>query len=185
MNDTYTFTLRGIVPALKNERQFDNIKLTKATYNQKEVQELINRARINRPGPDVKQFIQEAKQRYIRVMKMNGWEVIRLPVEVAVFIELGVVYGTDLPKSDLDNACTTIQESLFTAPPRVKGAKLWTPGPVLEDDRQIGTNINSRIRFVNSDLTYSKVWITLRGTPEHMALIDQYKLNEMERAKGS
>lgn len=169
----YQFTIRNSivpglnnVPSLKNNREHNAVKLSKPTYSKDEVQKLINVSRGNRPNLDARNFVKAVRNRYSTIMQSNGWEIIRKPIEVAVFYDLGVYFTSDLPKSDMDNALTTLQEALFT-PDGV--------GPVIEDDNQIGFDLRRRTKTVNKDLTYSKIFVMIRWSNEHKQFLKEWE----------
>jgi len=166
-SDWIEITLREKIPALKNDRTYNNPKLTKTQYSKAEVQALINLSRVNRPAPVVEQFILKTKDRIRQYMATNGLNVIKKPLEVCVFLKLGVAYQGLLPSSDNDNAYSTVQETLFT---RIKEGMRGSIGPLLEDDNQVADMRCLRVKSVNSGLIFSKLYVTVIGTEAYTKL---------------
>lgn len=139
MTQIYKFLIPGECPALKNDRDPIVGKGGKFLGT--------------RPSQRVEKFIRMAKDKIARQLP-PGFEVIQSPTEVAVAISVGVYvagYPKTLPKSDLDNAATTLQECLFTA--RTKA------GPVLEDDRQVAEYIVRRFIISDREAAFSRIWV--------------------------
>jgi hypothetical protein len=168
-----TLTVREKIPALKNNRQFITPKLTKATYTKAEVLNLINLSRVNKPAPVVEQFILKTKDKLRAYMAQHGIDVIKQPQEVCVYLKLGVAYPASggLPSSDDDNAYSTVQESLFT---RIKEGMRGAVGPILEDDNQVADHRCKRVKAVNSDLIFSKLYVTLLDSEAYLKLLKEW-----------
>lgn len=160
MNWPIELIIRGEIPALKNNRQGFQYRQPKGkqAWSYKEVVALINQAQISRPSKEVENFIHRIKESIERQLP-EDFEVIKEPFEVFVMAEIGVYYKSDLPKSDLDNAWTTLQESMFTKQTQ-DAIKAGLEGPVLQDDRQVASFWPIRVKMVNSpELTYTKLWV--------------------------
>lgn len=128
-------TIRGEIPALKNAREMRTGKKGNV---------------FSTPSTAVKKRIEEIKQSYVRQLPAN-FHVIQFPRQVLILADIGVVYDSDLPKSDLDNSWTTLQEATFTAH--------TLAGPILQDDRQVASFWPIRRRIIRKDLCYSKLYV--------------------------
>lgn len=145
MTRVYEFLIPGECPALKNDR---NPVVGKG-----------GKFLGTRPSSEVEKYIRNAKDK-LRRLTPPGFEVIKSPTEVSYVFMIGVYsasYPQTLPKSDLDNAATTLQESLFTDVRRLVDKTLV--GPVLEDDRQVADYAVKRLIIPDKDALYSRIWL--------------------------
>ncbi len=139
MTDLLQFLIPGPVPALKNNREAILGKGKKFLGT--------------RPAAEVEKFIRSTKDKLSRSLPA-GFTVIESPSEVVMVALIGVYvagYPKTLPKADLDNAATTLQECLFTAKTK--------EGPILQDDRQVSEIIVKRMIFKNPEAIYNQLWL--------------------------
>jgi hypothetical protein len=139
MTKVYSFLIPDQVPALKNNREAVIGKGGKFLGT--------------RPAAGVERFIRSTKDKFRRSLP-SDFQVIKTPQEVAVVMLIGVYvagYPKTLPKADLDNAATTLQECLFTAKSM--------DGPVLQDDRQVAESTVRRMIFKDPEAVYNQIWL--------------------------
>jgi hypothetical protein len=135
----YSYLLPGKVPALKNNR--DPILGKGGSFHG------------TRPAAEIEKYIRVTKDK-IRRQRPDGYAIPESPVEVAFVAMIGVLsvgYPNTLPKSDLDNAATTLQESMFTAKSN--------DGPLIQDDRQVADYHITRLILRDDASLYSRLWV--------------------------
>lgn len=140
-----TLVYRGSIPALKNDLTL----------------------RIDRQGrfvgkgrrADISRFLKESSTRISEQWALQGFDKVSEPVQLGVMVHLGVYIApsnkTGLPKSDLDNAYTTIQET-------------WQ-NVVIDDDRQIADIHITRCPIPSRDYLHTLVFLWVLDTDKIMS----------------
>jgi hypothetical protein len=102
----------------------------------------------NRPNTAVIKSIRNIKAAISRQLPPD-FQIITPPTEMYYAVVLGVFYLHDLPKSDVDNAVTTLQEA--------------TQDIIVEDDRQYAGEFPYRRQFKNRQSVYTELLIWHKG----------------------
>jgi hypothetical protein len=131
---------RGDIPAMKNDRTVFTDKNDKFRG--------LGRSKV------VRRWLQTAGDHVSEQFERQGFDTLGEPCLVGAFVSVGVYMAEKnirlLPKKDLDNAYTTIQET-------------WQ-GIVIDDDRQIADFHPSRIPIFNKALLHSMSFLWLLDT---------------------
>lgn len=126
------FIVRDKAPSLKNGRLvYPVIKGRKVTA-------------VNRPNQEVSKFIKATKAAFSRQLP-KGFEIIKVPEQIGVFVILRSYCLTSIPDQDTSNMEQTVEEAL--------------QGVVIEDDRQISALNAIRLPTGNKDNIYHEVYV--------------------------
>lgn len=149
------FVLRLKIPALKNNRV---IAIDEQTDKVKSFS-----------NAEVKKAIAAIRNAIVRqIDSASGFPLIPEPYEVRVWMLLGVHYRSALPKADLDNAYTTIQEAMQEL--------------IYEDDRQVCGVHPDRRKFTRREAIYTAVYVWVPNDPNAPSWEELKRVQEQEAA---
>lgn len=158
------FVYRGDIPSLKNER---NIGVTK-------------KGRVfSNPKQSVTQAIAGIRDSLARQLP-KGWEPIKSPQLVCLWMVLGAYGVSSIPDKDADNMGQTVQEALAMPRNKDKINASRRDRLVVEDDKQVVSPHTFRRQFTDAARIYHEIYVWVSsGTNKFTDIAEYYAVSQL------